>query len=167
MLMGNSVEGRFPFLDPDVVEFCNALPPQYKLRRLDEKHLLKRAARDLVPDPILTRPKQPYRAPDAPSFVGDGVECDYLDGVLAERAVRDAGIFEPEGVSRLLAKCRSRVGKGPLSNSDNMAFVGILSTQLLWNRFVRDLPAAPDPGDDAFTTHAEFTGGDGPAARLT
>ena len=70
MLMAHSVEGRFPFLDPDLVELANSLPPAYKLRGLDEKHVLKRAAAGLVPDEIIRRPKQPYRAPDALSFVG-------------------------------------------------------------------------------------------------
>ncbi|TGP13305.1 asparagine synthase-related protein, partial [Mesorhizobium sp. M1D.F.Ca.ET.234.01.1.1] len=37
MLMGNSVEGRFPFLDDDVVKLANSLPAKYKLRVLDEK----------------------------------------------------------------------------------------------------------------------------------
>ena len=53
MLMAHSVEGRFPFLDTDVVELANSLPPSYKLRGLDEKHVLKRAAAGLVPDAII------------------------------------------------------------------------------------------------------------------
>src|SRR3954467_405815 len=68
MLMAHSVEGRFPFLDPDVVALAASLPARYKLRALDEKHVLKRASRGLVPDEIVSRPKQPYRAPDALSF---------------------------------------------------------------------------------------------------
>jgi asparagine synthase (glutamine-hydrolysing) len=31
MLMANSVEGRFPFLDADVMELANALPASHKL----------------------------------------------------------------------------------------------------------------------------------------
>ena len=72
MLMANSVEGRFPFLDRDVVEFANRLPARHKLFGLDEKHLLKRAFADLVPEQIRRRPKQPYRAPDAASFFSGG-----------------------------------------------------------------------------------------------
>ena len=37
MLMVNSVEGRFPFLDPDGAALADSLPPAYKLRVLDEK----------------------------------------------------------------------------------------------------------------------------------
>jgi asparagine synthase (glutamine-hydrolysing) len=100
MLMGNSVEGRFPFLDHNVMEFANALPPEAKLRVLDEKHLLKRAAADLLPPEILKRPKQPYRAPDAQSFVQDDAP-DYVAEVTSEKAVAEAGLFEPKGVQKL------------------------------------------------------------------
>jgi asparagine synthase (glutamine-hydrolysing) len=129
MLMGNSVEGRFPFLDVNVMEFANALPPEVKLRVLDEKHVLKRAARDLVPEAILKRSKQPYRAPDAQSFVQES-EPDYVDEALSASAVAEAGVFDPVGVGRLAEKCRRTRDKTP-SNADNMALVGILSTQLL------------------------------------
>jgi asparagine synthase (glutamine-hydrolysing) len=70
MLMAHSVEGRFPFLDHRLVEFCNRVPPSLKLRGLDEKYLLKRAVKDLVPAEILRRAKHPYRAPIFRSFFG-------------------------------------------------------------------------------------------------
>ncbi|WP_281062449.1 asparagine synthase-related protein, partial [Mesorhizobium sp. M1C.F.Ca.ET.144.01.1.1] len=63
MLMGNSVEGRFPFLDDDVVKLANSLPAKYKLRVLDEKHVLKRVAEPMLPPEVVARKKQPYRAP--------------------------------------------------------------------------------------------------------
>ena len=151
MLMANSVEGRFPFLDVNVVEFCNALPSTYKLKVLDEKHVLKRAVSDLVPAEILNRPKQPYRAPDAPSFLGEG-SPEYVDEVLSPSRVAEAGIFDPSSVSALLAKCRSVGERAPLSNADNMAFVGVLSTQLLWETFVRSRPDAPELREESVGT---------------
>ena len=141
MLMAHSVEGRFPFLDHDVVTFCNALPSRYKLRVLDEKHLLKRAARGLVPREILERPKQPYRAPDAASFVGDAAPA-WIHEVLDPSAIREAGMFDPDAVTALVAKCRARAGSSQVANADNMAFVGVLSSQLLWRDFVRTAPSA-------------------------
>ena len=69
MLMANSVEGRFPFLDADVMSLAGSLPDSYKLKVLDEKHIVKRVSRGLVPETILARKKQPYRAPDAACFV--------------------------------------------------------------------------------------------------
>ncbi len=153
MLMANSVEGRFPFLDVDVMEFCNALPPSYKLRVLDEKHILKRVAREIVPPDILTRKKQPCRAPDAISFVSADAP-DYVGEMLSESAVTAVGVFDPRKVQGLYAKLRKRAaasGGVVFSNADNMAFVGILSTQLLVDAFIRKTPAL-NTGDIAFTT---------------
>ena len=60
MLMAHSVEGRFPFLDTDIMDFCNSLPTEYKLAFLNEKHILKKVASGLIPDSIVQRKKQPY-----------------------------------------------------------------------------------------------------------
>jgi asparagine synthase (glutamine-hydrolysing) len=136
MLMAHSVEGRFPFLDPNVVELANALPASFKLRGLDEKHVLKRAGRGLVPDEIVHRSKQPFRAPDALSFAGPRTP-EWASELMGERAVSDAGIFDPGAVARLWRKCQASAGVAPLSNADNMALVGVLSTALLHEQLVR------------------------------
>lgn len=139
MLMAHSVEGRFPFLDKDVVALADSLPAAHKLRVLDEKHVVKRAAADVVPREILARKKQPYRAPDALSFVAKGAP-DYIDEVLSETALKDANVFEPQAVIQLLRKCRARGSEGQFSNTDNMALVGALSTQLLHRQFIAGRP---------------------------
>ena len=139
MLMSHSVEGRFPFLDKDVVSLADSLPPSYKLRVLDEKHVVKRAAANLLPHEILTRKKQPYRAPDALSFVSRNPP-EYIDEVLSYSALRNAGVFEPQAVMQLIQKCRSRGSEGQFSNTDNMALVGVLSTQLLHRKFIAGRP---------------------------
>ena len=129
MLMGNSIEGRFPFLDVEVSRYASTLPARQKILGLDEKHLLKRAFADLIPPEILTRPKQPYRAPDAASFYANGTPA-WMDDVASESAIRKTGVFRPEIVARLLDKARRRGGVG-LTNTDNMRVVAVLSTQLL------------------------------------
>jgi asparagine synthase (glutamine-hydrolysing) len=138
MLMAHSVEGRFPFLDARVVALANSLPSSFKLRVLDEKHVLKQVARGLVPDEVLRRPKQPYRAPDATCFV-EPTASAWAQGVLAPEAVRDAAVFEPVAVDRLWKKCRS-AGATQFSNADNMALVGVISTGLLHEQVIRRLP---------------------------
>lgn len=55
--MAHSLEVRVPFLDHDLVEFCATIPTSHKVRRLDTKHVLKRAARGLIPDRIIDKPK--------------------------------------------------------------------------------------------------------------
>ncbi|WP_314957552.1 asparagine synthase (glutamine-hydrolyzing) [Bradyrhizobium cosmicum] len=141
MLTAHSVEGRFPFLDNDVVELANSLPDAAKLRILDEKHVLKRVARSQVPPEIIARQKQPYRAPNALCFVGGGGPA-YVDEALSNASIRAANIFDPAAVERLRTKCQAHAqgGDGDLSNFDNMALVGVLSTQLLFQQFVATRP---------------------------
>jgi asparagine synthase (glutamine-hydrolysing) len=143
MLMANSVEGRFPFLDHDVVELASRLPDRYKIRGLDEKHVLKRAAAGLVPEAITRRAKQPYRAPDALAFVGER-RPGWIGDVLSAESVRGAGVFDPGAVDKLWQKCQAGTGR-PLSNTDNMALVGVVSTQLLHELLVRRPPGTATP----------------------
>ena len=144
MLMAHSVEGRFPFLDRNVAALAESLPPAYKLRVLDEKHVLKRAAAELVPADIVRRPKQPYRAPDALSFTSPEAR-EWMAEVTSPAALRDAGCFDPAAVTQLLAKCASRATSGQYSNADNMGLVGVLSTQLVHHHFIRRQPQATSP----------------------
>ncbi len=141
MLMAHAVEGRFPFLDRDVITLANSLPPAYKLRVLDEKHVVKRVAAGVLPPEILARKKQPYRAPDALAFMG-GETPDYVDELLNERALRDSNVFDPSLVMQLVRKCRAQGRHGQFSNSDNMALVGVLSTQLLHKQLIASTPSA-------------------------
>ncbi|MCP9452166.1 MAG: asparagine synthase (glutamine-hydrolyzing) [Nitrospira sp.] len=138
--MAHSVEGRFPFLDYRVVEFAARLPARFKMKALNEKHLLKQAAASLIPETIRKRHKQPYRAPDCQSFLrGDGSRSlvEYAEELLSPRAITQAGVFDAERVEKLVDKVRAGQAIGV---KDNMAFVGILSTQLVVDRFIKHFP---------------------------
>jgi len=126
MLMASSVEGRFPFLDHRLIEFANRLHPRCKMRVLKEKYLLKQAMRERLPKAILQRHKQPYRAPDAAAFIGPEAP-GYVAELLSSEVVARYGYFDPGKVARLVAKLQR--AKVPAAR-DNMALVGILSTQL-------------------------------------
>ena len=134
MLMAHSVEGRFPFLDADLVDLANSLPARHKLLGLDEKHILKRVFADLVPESILKRPKQPYRAPDASSFFS-GPSINWVNEITDAVALRDACIFEPALIERLIEKCTRMRGQG-MSNTDNMRILAVLSTMLTHHLFI-------------------------------
>jgi asparagine synthase (glutamine-hydrolysing) len=139
MSMGHSVEGRFPFLDHRVIDFAGKIPPRWKMRGLNEKYVLKRAARDLVPSSVIRRKKQPFRAPDVKSFFDPATgkpRQEYVDDLLCEKRVNEFGLFSSKAVGRLVEKAKSgRV----IGARDNMALVGILSTQLVVDRFVNNL----------------------------
>ena len=139
VLMANSVEGRFPFLDKDVVALADSLPGEYKLHVLDEKYVLKRVAEGLLPNEIVARQKQPYRAPDALSFIGTGTPA-YVEDMLCQANIAEAGVFDPKAISQLWKKCKTRSADGQFSNADNMAVVGVLSTQLVYHHYVLNRP---------------------------
>jgi asparagine synthase (glutamine-hydrolysing) len=137
MAMAHSIEGRFPFLDHHVIEFCNQLPPDFKLRGLNEKHILKHAVRDLLPAEIWQRQKRPYRAPIHHSFFPEGRPLAWVAELLSPRKIEAAGFFNPLAVQALLKK-QAHLGTrlGSLGEVDEMALAGILSTQLVHHHFV-------------------------------
>lgn len=132
MAMAHSVEGRYPFLDYRVIEFAAKLPPVLKMKVLNEKYLLKRSAAGLIPESVRRRPKQPYRAPDGKSFFADA-RTDFVADILCAGRLRRDGIFDPEPVARLVQKFRTGTAIGV---KDDMALVGILSTQLVVDQFI-------------------------------
>ena len=141
MLMGNSIEGRFPFLDYRVAEFAAALPDTLKVRGLEEKYLLRKAAGPLLPAEISSRRKRPYRAPIVSAFVGPDAP-EYVRELLDPEHLRSVGLFSPEAVARLVAKCESP-GAAGVGETDEMGLVGTLSVMLLHDRFVARPSLAP------------------------
>jgi asparagine synthase (glutamine-hydrolysing) len=134
MLMTNSVEGRFPFLDHRVIEFANRLHPKYKMMGLNEKYILKKAMAHYLPASIVKRYKQPYRAPDIPSFF-QGNTPEYIEELLSTETVNSYGYFDPARVGRLVTKIKN--GRA-IGYKDNMAFIGILSTQAWHHLFIEN-----------------------------
>jgi asparagine synthase (glutamine-hydrolysing) len=138
--MAHAVEGRFPFLDHRVVEFAARIPPKLKIRGLREKHILRESVKSMLPASIGNRTKQPYRAPDCQSFVGSHAP-DYVGRRLAAADIAAAGYFDAKAVEKLASKCRNQQFIG---FRDNMAFVGVLSTQLWHREFVQGATVASD-----------------------
>ena len=61
--MAVSLEVRVPFLDHTLVEFAATIPVQFKIKRLDKKHILKKAFSDVLPKEILYRRKKGFSVP--------------------------------------------------------------------------------------------------------
>jgi len=98
--MAHGLEARSPFLDHEVMEFAATLPVELKLRGHEKKYLLRRAARHLVPDLLLDRPKKGFSVPLAGWFREE--LRDMAFDVLLSRAAADRGIFSPHMVEGLL-----------------------------------------------------------------
>ncbi|MCP4309775.1 MAG: asparagine synthase (glutamine-hydrolyzing) [Bacteroidetes bacterium] len=130
--MAHSVEGRYPFLDHRVVELCMGLRSQDKLRGLNEKYILKKLMNGHLPESVVKRSKQAYRAPVATGLLAENAP-DYLREMLSAEQLRKTGFFNPDSVEKLTGKMRSG---GMVTENENMALAGILSTQILSDLYV-------------------------------
>jgi asparagine synthase (glutamine-hydrolysing) len=132
MMMGNSVEGRFPFLDHRVIEFANSIPPEYKMKVLNEKYILKKTYHNMLPAEILSRDKQPYRAPISNCFTNGNTNL--ASKLFTEEKIIENGYFDNRTVNLLKKKIEKTNGM-TLGARDDMAIVGIVSMQLLHHHF--------------------------------
>jgi asparagine synthase (glutamine-hydrolysing) len=132
MAMANSVEGRYPFLDYRVIEFAATLPSGFKMHGLNEKYILKKMMDGRLPDRTLKRPKQAYRAPIAQSFFASS-KISYVNELLSEKGLTETALFKPEPVQKLIRKIKENQ---VVTEIDNMALAGILSTQLLYHQYI-------------------------------
>ena len=94
--MAHAVEGRFPFLDVRVMEFCNRLPSRFKMRGLTEKYALRQAGKGWLPAETLSRVKRPYRAPIRQAFFSETTRV-WAEDLLSAARVHDAGVFKSLG----------------------------------------------------------------------
>jgi asparagine synthase (glutamine-hydrolysing) len=109
--MAYSLEVRVPFIDHELVELCARIPPEHKVRRRTTKAVLRHAARGIVPDRIIDRPKVGF-------FVGAADEWlrRQLRGDLGERlegSLAVAEFLDPAVVRGLLADFRDGHQRAP------------------------------------------------------
>ncbi|MGQ9848405.1 MAG: asparagine synthase-related protein, partial [Bacteroidales bacterium] len=98
---------------------------------------LKKVFLDYLPKEILYRAKNPYRAPIRNSFIANNNFP--IDDILNEVRISESGVFNPTKVKLLMQKAKK---SATLSELDNMALAGIISTQLLYDHFLSNKRAA-------------------------
>ena len=108
MGMANSIEGRVPFLDHELVEFVLPLPQSLKLER-GLKGLLKHAVRDLLPGELLARPKVGFPAPVAQWFAELGEP--FMRRALFESPIVRSGFLKEAAVAEVWAEHRAHPGR--------------------------------------------------------
>lgn len=98
MLVG--LEARSPFLSREFSEVALQVPRTEKLRGRSTKDVLRRIARRFLPESVVARKKQGFRAPIAALLRGPlrSFLCDHL----REASLRRAGLLNPTEVQRLL-----------------------------------------------------------------
>lgn len=133
-VMSSSVEGRYPFLDPDVIEMCLALPDSMKICGLRDKVVLRELARRHLPDEVWKRRKWPYRAPISSSLFGPRAPA-FVRELLSPEALGACPLIDAKPAAALAG--RAMAATGELREREEMALVGLLTLQVWWSRFIR------------------------------
>ena len=133
--MACSLEVRVPFLDHELVELCARIPTSHKVRRLQGKHVLRRAARDLVPASVLTKRKQGFFNEAVGSWVGAGGGA-LVDCLLLAPAPAYGAVVDRAAVARIVREWRA--GRGSHAN----LLLALIMLELWLGEYV---PRAIDP----------------------
>ena len=105
LTMANSIEGRVPFLDHELVELAMAMPKDEKIRGSEGKHVLKRAVADLLPADVVWRPKQGFSTPVSRWFRSE--LADQLARRITSSPLIELGYLDAGEVSSILELHRS------------------------------------------------------------
>lgn len=100
MTMAAGLEARVPFLDHEVLEIAAQVPPELKLAQ-EGKGVLKEAARRVIPDAVIDRPKGYFPVP-ALKYL-QGPYLDLVRDALSAPEARARGLYQDAYVDRLLA----------------------------------------------------------------
>ncbi|MCI0495857.1 asparagine synthase C-terminal domain-containing protein, partial [candidate division KSB1 bacterium] len=90
----------------------------------------------VLPESIVNRPKHPYRAPIGKSLFHKNV-FPLIEQNISDASLMNAGIFNAEKVRKLLKKFETTDNQ---SEVENMALMGIVSTQLIYQQFILNFP---------------------------
>ena len=94
--MRSALEVRAPFLDLEVVDFANSLPPKYKVKGITTKYILKKLMQDKLPDNVVWRKKKGFAVPlsrwlryELRNLCNDLLACDKLkrEGLINSECV--------------------------------------------------------------------------------
>lgn len=105
--MAHSLEVRVPFLDHHTVEYCARVPSGLKVRRLQTKYLLKRAATGIVPDRIIHKQKLGFFRGSTASWLETQLRSAGSELLLASDS-RCAEFLDSRAIARLAQPERLR-----------------------------------------------------------
>lgn len=135
--MAHSIEGRLPFLDIELVTFCNQLPIDLKIRNLKEKYILYESVKDYIPHTIYTRNKHAITTP----LVGDKVKTEkkspmyvVMNDIFHSRGFRELQFFDQDKTIHLLNSIEAMGSLDKMSAEYALNFA--LSTYFLGKRFM-------------------------------
>jgi asparagine synthase (glutamine-hydrolysing) len=128
MTMANSIELRVPFLDYKIVEFASSLPSSLKYKGNNEKYILKKTFKDVLPSFILNRQKNGFPIPLS-SLLNSELK-NFAKDILFSQKSLSRGYFNAKYIERLFKDYDSSSYKGRQ--------IWLLLTFELWNQIFID-----------------------------
>jgi asparagine synthase (glutamine-hydrolysing) len=98
MSMAHGLEVRVPLIDHKLVEYVFNLPGELKINGHTPKHLLIKAAGDLLPDEVVHRPKRGFTFPFE-HWLRDGMRNEIESELLSESPLDE--FLSPEAVKKV------------------------------------------------------------------
>jgi asparagine synthase (glutamine-hydrolysing) len=149
--MNSSVETRYPFLDEDVFAFLAKLHPNWKMRGLRDKLILRYLADRWVPKSIAWRRKAMFRAP-LDGFLTMALPT-FVDQLLSPESLKKTSYFDVAAIALWRERFRTMRPGSNQRTMVEMGLVGVVATQLWHHTYLGgglcELPAwsAPAPSE--------------------
>lgn len=128
--MAANLEVRVPFLNVELVELVAKMPPELKIKGLQRKYILKKAAESLLPKEVIYRKKAGFSAPIR-SWLR-GALRPMIEDLLSEETIKRRGLFDAKEVRRIIEANQS-------GREDYNLQVFQLLTLELWQRAFLDI----------------------------
>jgi asparagine synthase (glutamine-hydrolysing) len=144
--MANSLECRTPFLDRELLEFVNTIPPDFMMEigTLREKALLHQSLQGIFPPFMSEIHKHPFLAPSWSKFSSTSKGKALFDYWLSPGALRDAGILNGKRVRALRRIWKLTPEESLLRKQLDIIMGSVLSLQVLHDQFIRrKIPSNP------------------------
>jgi asparagine synthase (glutamine-hydrolysing) len=141
MSMAAGVEGRVPFLDPDMVELAARIPDQYRQHGAESKWILKKAMEGILPNEVIYRQKMGFGVPLRVWLRGPLKTMQYE--LLSTERLRKRGLFDPAAVSRLMAD--NETGRADYAYS----ILSLMCVELWCRWFIDDDAGSGFPSNEA------------------
>ncbi|MDP7244488.1 MAG: asparagine synthase-related protein, partial [Flavobacteriales bacterium] len=100
--MAFSVEERVPLLDHNISEISSRIPPHMKIKYFNEKYILKKAVKGIVPKQTIQRKKTNFFVP-----INEWFNSELLGltkQMLSRQRIMEQGIFDYKYIGRIWEK---------------------------------------------------------------
>lgn len=131
--MAHAVEVRVPFCQPRIADFSRQLPLDYRISDCQNKRIVYEAAKDLLPQSVLTRTKQGFTLPVTAMFTPGNKLFDFMKSVLESKSFQERGIFQTDKIRGYI----EQQARAPSDGVANMLW-SVMSLEL-WQQHVDKL----------------------------